>query len=75
MPLEKIQEIQGDHSWWLKKEKVDIFVKEIQSEATSRLRWLLFSFSGIYIKTLTDEITLFCGVRIVGRYKPILTDS
>ena len=45
-----MKEIQGDLSWWLKKEKIDIFVKEIQAETTSRLGWLLFSFSGLHIK-------------------------
>ena len=70
-----IAEIQGDLSWWLKKEKIDIFLKEIQSEATSRLGWLLFSFSGIHIKTLTDEISIMTGVTIAGRFKPILTDK
>ena len=32
-----MEEIRKDLSWWLKKEKVDIYVKEIQTELTARL--------------------------------------
>ena len=68
-------EIKGDISWWLKKEQTDVFVKDIQSETTVRCGWLLFSYSGLDVKSLTDEISLMCGVIVAGRYKPILTDK
>jgi len=67
-------EIKGDISWWLKKEQTDVFIKDIQSETTVRCGWLLFSYSGLDVKALTDEISLFCGVTVAGRYKPVLSD-
>ena len=69
-----IEEIKGDMSWWLRKEKIDIYVKEIQSEATSRLGWLLFSFGEIHIKTLMTEISLLTETKIAGRFKPVLEE-
>jgi len=73
--LKPIIEIKGDISWWLKKEKTDVFVKDIQSETTVRCGWLLFSYSGLDVDALTDEISAFCGATVAGRYKPILTDK
>ena len=61
-------------SWWLKKEKIDIYVKEIQSEATTWLGWLLFSFGEIHIKTLMTEVSLLYNATIDGRFKPILEE-
>lgn len=69
-----IDALLGDMSWWLKKEKIDIYVKEIQSEATTRLGWLSFSFGEIHIKTLMTEISLLSQVAIAGRFKLILED-
>ena len=62
-------------SWWLKKENTNVFVKDIQSETTSRLGWLLFSFGALHIESLTKEISNWIGVEVAGRFKPILTDS
>jgi len=60
--------------WWLKNE-CSIFVKDILSENTVRLGWLLFSFQGLNFKNLMMEITELCMVEIFARYKPILTDK
>ena len=70
-----MEEIKGNLSWWLKKEKIVIYNKEIQAETTARLGWLLFSFSGLNIKALCCEISAIIGFEIAGRFKPILTDK
>ena len=67
--------IKGDLSWFLKKEQIDIYIKDIQSDTTARLGWLLFSFQGLDVTTLCAEISAILRIEIAGRYKPILTDT
>ena len=59
----------------VKKEQTDIYVKEIQVENTVRLGWLIISYSGMNISSLTTDISILTNIEIAGRYKPILTDS
>ena len=54
--------------------KVDIYVKDIQSEAATRLGWLLFSFGEIHVKTLMTEMSLLTETIIVNRFKPFLEE-
>ena len=70
-----MDEIGGDLRWWLKKENIDIYDKEIQAELTARLGWLLFLISGLNIKSLCAETSLIIGIEIAGRFKPILTNK
>ena len=70
-----IEELTGDLSWWLKKEDIDIYIKDIQAETTVRLGWLLFSFGSLHVGSLTSEISALAKVQVAGRFKAILTDT
>ena len=65
----------GDLSWFLKKEQVDIFVKDLQADTTVQLEWLLFSLQGIDVKSLCKEIFNLLHIEIAGRYKLIRADK
>ena len=70
----RIEIILEDLSWFLKKEKIDIFVKDLQADTIARLRWLPFSFQSIHVKSLCQELLTLVGIEIAGRYKPVLID-
>ena len=70
-----IIDIKEDIEWWMKKEKITLYVKTIQAELTTRLGWLLFSFPEMNVKAFSTELTSLMGETISARYKPILTDK
>ena len=75
MHTKSISEIKADIEWWLKREKITIYVKAIQAANTARLGWLLFSFSEINAKVFSRELSGRIGDIVSARFKPILTDS
>ena len=70
-----IEEILGGLSWFLTKDQIDISVEDLQANTTVWLGWLLFSFQGINLKSLCQEIFNLLYIEIVSRYKLILTDK
>ena len=75
MHTKAIADIKEDMEWWLKKEKITIYVKAIQAENTSRLGWLLFSFKEINTKVFDRELSCRLGAQISARFKPISTGT
>ena len=41
----------------------------------ARLGWISLSFSGLNINTLCAEISATIGIKITGKFKPLLTDK
>ena len=70
-----IGDIKGDAEWMLKENKMGIFNKTLQVEATTQMGWLLYSTNSLdhnlLAKVLSDEI----GVQIALRFKYINTDK
>ena len=70
-----IDELKDDLDWWLRREQVDMFVKTIQADRSSRLGWLLFSFQELNLKVLSTELSELASTEISAIFKPILTGT
>ena len=71
-----IDDLKGDSEWFLKENKMGIFLKTLQVEATAQMGWLLYSTNTLDIKCLSEVLTDECrGIQIALRFKYINTDK
>ena len=70
-----MDDIKGDTEWFLRENKMGIYDKQLQVEATEQKGWLLYSTPSLDHDLLAEVIEKEIGVKVALRWKFINTDK